>query len=383
MLRREWLAPTAVAVLLQLTSVTLADSKPGEVENADAETKARIDKVILLGRLAGVYQSSGDAATGRRSIDAAVEEVGRLKEGVVADWAKNKMATDLAGVGQFDRAEKLARSITDPALAADTFAKLGEKFSKAGEKQRSKAALEEATGCVGRIKQPAEQVAASIPLAGALAKTGDPAAAKALLDTAIKTADALKDTTERIDLRSELAGNYVKAGDKDRAMQIFNENLKAVPTVADGATRSQLYIHLAGEHAENGERKRAGEILKLATDEAEKLPVSPVRDRRFAEIVWNLSQAGEFEAAEKLAGKVSDSQIRAVALARAAGNAGRGGQKEKAVELLRSAQRLGGDVKSSLGQAEILITVAANHQKAKTGADTLPMLAEAAKLLSK
>lgn len=401
-------AVLAGAILLAPAAVRAEPYPKDALKSIDPETTAVVNLVIVFTQLSGVYDDAGEPKLAARALDEAIAAIDQVKPGLVKDWLINKTGNKLAhsyaadksaSLRQFDKAVAMADTITDHALAAHAYAKLGEKIYKAGEKERGKALLLKAIERSRKADPSPTRIANYATVGGELANIGEKDQAKSVLDEAFKEASALKDDAQRIALTTELAGKLVKVGEKDRAFKLFADNLKQVAKVESGTDRAALYYQIAGEYNEVSEGKFALEALGLARADAEKLATSPVSTRLtpehseklspltgdglLARIAGGYAGAGDFTTAEAIAGKIRDPHLRGIALAKMAGNQAQGGKKDKASETLTAALRLVNEAKDPLQKAEIFVAVGKAQIKAKDSASAVKAATEAEKLVPK
>ncbi|MEU6556044.1 hypothetical protein ABZ915_38205, partial [Streptomyces sp. NPDC046915] len=257
-----------------------------------------------------------------------------------------------ATIGQPNRAEQLARALTDPWERARTLAGVAGAVAAAGDHDR-------AEQIARTITDPSERARALAAVAGAVAAAGDH-------DRAEQIALATTDPSERAQALAAVAGAVAAAGDHDRAEQIAR-------TITDPWERAHALAAVAGAVVATGDHKRAEQIARTLTDPWEQA-------RTLAAVAGAVVATGDHKRAEQIARTITDPWEQAQALAAVAGAVAATGDHKWAEQIART-------ITDPWEQARALAAVAkavaaGDHDRAEPVARTITDPREQARALA-
>ena len=199
-----------------------------------------------------------------------------------------------ATVGHIERAEALARAITDPVHKAQALAGLVRAVARAGD-------LDRAEALAGMIADPYQQAWALAGLAEAVARAGD-------LDRAEALAGMIADPYQQAWALAGLAEAVARAGDLDRAEALAG-------MIADPYQQAWALAGLAEAVARGGDLDRARVMIVRADAQARTVPDPYQQAWALTKLAETVAAAGDLSWAEALARSIVDSDLQARALA--------------------------------------------------------------------
>ncbi|WP_283134600.1 hypothetical protein [Rhizohabitans arisaemae] len=208
----------------------------------------------------------------------------------------------LAHARDLDKAETIARSITDPTSQAEVLSILVGSLAHARD-------LDKAETIARSITDPTSQAKALSHLVGALIQAGDLNRARQIAATAETIARSITDPTSQAKALSHLVGALIQAGDLNRARQIAATAETIARSITDPTSQAKALSHLVKALAEVGDLNRAETIAHSITD-----PSSQAAALSY--LVAALTQAGELDEAETIARSITDPNCQAQALSR-------------------------------------------------------------------
>ena len=117
----------------------------------------------------------------------------------------------LATLGQFSRAEALARSITDPCAQAQALTQIAGTLASAGQHEQALAAARQALAAAASITRPDAQTQALTQIAGTLASAGHH-------EQALAAASSITDPHDQAQALTQIAGTLASAGQHEQAL---------------------------------------------------------------------------------------------------------------------------------------------------------------------
>ncbi|WP_331732305.1 hypothetical protein OG592_41510 (plasmid) [Streptomyces avidinii] len=247
---------------------------------------------------------------------------------------------EVAEAGDFERAEQIAHTITDPDQRARALVGVVGAVAEAGDHER-------AEQIARALSDPREQ---ALALAGAVAAAGDHERAEQITRTIV-------DSRERTRALAGVAGAVAAAGDLERAEQI-------VRAISDPWERARALAGVVGAVAEAGDHERAEQITRTISDPWEQALAS-------AGVAGALAEAGDFERAERIARTITNPDHQVQALAGVAGAVAEAGDDERAAGLAADAEQITRTITDPHHHAQALIRVAAaaaaagDHERAE------------------
>ncbi|MFD5548755.1 hypothetical protein ACFWJQ_18770 [Streptomyces goshikiensis] len=340
-----------------LAAVVRGAARAGDLELAERVATGIHDIFHRATALAAVGRSAAAAGEQDRAVALAVsvENVARaLSDGFrrVSVWCE--LAEVRASIGDHPsalaanaEAERAARALPRESAWQHAYARLVRTAAATGDFTRALhitaefgiwkyrredmlCGLAQGLAAAGRLEEAQTAIEAIAPTTpdGTGSPDGQPEDVRAL-ETAFRQGQ-VNDAT------LDLAVAMARAGDHDRAVGLA----RALPY--HGA-RAEVLASLARELA-GVDRTRAVALANEAEDEARDHPDSGTRTRGMAAMAEGLARAGDHEAAETLAHRVTDRYLQLAALAVVARERGAAGEHEGGIALARMAVSRAGDI---------------------------------------
>ncbi|WP_143031648.1 P-loop domain-containing protein [Actinacidiphila guanduensis] len=165
----------------------------------------------------------------------------------------------VAGVGDHERAEQIARTLTNPAQRAEALTGLVRVVAGVGDHQRAAELATEAEQIARTITHPYQQSRALTGLAQVVAGAGDHERAVGLAAEAEQMARAITDPDQQAWALSELVRVVAEAGDHEQAEQMAR-------AITNPAQQAEALTELAQVVAGADNHQRAEEIARTLTN---------------------------------------------------------------------------------------------------------------------
>jgi tetratricopeptide (TPR) repeat protein len=191
------------------------------------------------------------------------------------------LPTVWAAIGNPDRAEALARAITDPDRQAQALADLARMAGERGDLDRAGTLVGHAEAASRAITDPDRQVQALADLARMAGERGD-------LDRAMAVARAITDPDRQAQALADLARMAGERGDLDRAMAVAR-------AIVDPDRQAQALADLARMAGERGDLDRATAVARAITNPGWQAQV-------LGDLARGAAEAGDLDRAGMLAG---------------------------------------------------------------------------------
>jgi Trypsin-like peptidase domain len=326
---------------------------------ADAESIARTltewyAQARILGGLVTIAAQAGDPTRAHRlAAEAKALVDSPTVDSDAREQAKVDVAIAIAQAGDLDRAEAIARTLSD-ALApwyylsgrnrAPALAPLVAAMARAGDLDRAEALARDIHAQLDKAK-------ALIELAIVAAQAGDLDRAEALvhvttdhvghkqalagLVTAMSWADdSISSTDGEAQALTGLVTAMARAGDSDRAHRLASDAEALARTITDPDAQEQALAGLVTTVAQAGDLNRAEALARTIT--------SPDRQAQaFTGLVIAIAQAGDLNRAEAIARTITTPDRQAQALTGLATTIAEAGNLERALHLLAVALSIG------------------------------------------
>ncbi len=242
-----------------------------------------------------------------------------------------------AAIGYPDRAEALARAITDPDRQARALDGLVRAVAERGD-------LDRAMTFVRAITDPGRQARALDDLVRTVAEWGD-------LDRAMTFVRTITDPGRQARVLDGLAWAAAKWGDLDRAGA-------AARAITDPGWQAQVLADLARTAARAGDLDRAGTLAGQAVTAAWTIADSNWQAQVLGDVAWAAAEAGDLDRAEAAAWAITDPGRHALVLADLARAAARAGDLDRAGTLAGRAATAAGAITDPGWQARVLADLA-------------------------
>jgi tetratricopeptide (TPR) repeat protein len=396
-----------------------------DVDRAASILTAVAQALARSGETEQATQVAGQAETVARSI-----AIPRWREWNIAMprtdlrvSALTAVAKALARGGEMERAEAVARSITDPRQQAQAFTAVARLLVASGQAGRAEALVRSLTG-------QDDQASALHELAGALARAGDTDRAETVarsmdrwqVSTLHEVACALV-RVGKIDRAEAVARSHtypydqaealaavsealVQAGQAERAVQVVGEAERVARSVTDPAGRDSALFVVARALARLGQAEWATAVARSITTRAggrsrwfapppdHQFPPPPAQSSALSLVAEILAQVGELGRAESVARSIATPDKQADGLAAVAQALAQAGEIERAEAVARSITTPSEQAKAltavaqalaETGQAERAEQIAGQadtlHNSVWTPSDDVSALIEVAKAL--
>ncbi|MGI5238875.1 trypsin-like peptidase domain-containing protein [Dactylosporangium sp. CA-139066] len=238
------------------------------------------------------------------------------------DWqalAFNAVVVAVAGAGDLDRAEALARSITDPYEQAHALSAVAAAVAGTGD-------LDRAEALARSITDPYEQADALSAVAAAVAGTGD-------LDRAEALAQSITNPYRQMKALTAVVAAVGGAGDHDRAEALAERAETLAPSIIDPDGLAQALISVAVAVAAAGAVDRAEALARSIR--------SPYRQMEaLSAVVAAAAGAGDLDRAEALAQSITDPGRQVEALSAVVTAAAGAGERDRPEAMAERAQAL-------------------------------------------
>ncbi|MEU1536298.1 hypothetical protein [Streptomyces fagopyri] len=280
-----------------------------------------------------------------------------------------------AALGETNRAEALARSLTDPAERSTALIKLIETAAAADDLHRARRLVGEAEKAARGVPDPSEQawgalhvshpfqqVWALAKVARAAATSGDRPRAGQLFEEVEVRARSIPDSSGRL---AEVARVAAAAGDVSRARRLIEEVEEYARSVPGSSGREEMLAEVARVAAAAGDVSRARRLIEEVEEYARSVPGSSGREEMLAEVARVAAAAGDvsrarrlIEEVEEYARSVPDLSGREEMLAEVARVAAAAGDVSRARRLIEEVEEYARSVPDLSGREEMLAEVA-------------------------
>jgi len=243
--------------------------------------------------------------------------------------ALRHVAEAVAAAGDYDRAEAIADTITEPRARADALADLAEVASRAGHYER-------AASLASAIGDPADEVQALAAVAAVIIEGGDYQEARRLISEARSTARTTTYAYQEVKALTELATLAARAGSHQGAHEMIIQAESTTREIADPSWHANLFSAIAATAAATGDLQRARELIAEAESAAYAVTGPYLRDQVLKDVADALADIGDYAYAEAIALTVTNTGIQDNALAHLSAAAAGKGQYEVAEAAARA-----------------------------------------------
>lgn len=281
----EALARTITNPYYQAEALTELASAVAQAGDQDRASQHAADAEALLARSDATPAGQAEALTGlaraavlagdSRHASQLMTKAAAQARAITAPPFQTKAITDLAIVaaqaGDLDRADGLARTITDEVDQMRAFTKLA---ARAGDLGRASWLLTKAEREARTITNPNHQMRAFAKLASAAAQAGDPDRACRLAADAEALARTTTDRNHQARALIDLVIAAVYTSDPDRASQLASDAETLARTITNADDQTLAIIELARAAAQASSPDRAQRLLALALSAESPWPLS-------------------------------------------------------------------------------------------------------------
>ncbi|GFJ95560.1 hypothetical protein [Phytohabitans rumicis] len=239
------------------------------------------------------------------------------------------LASVWARLGQPNRAEALARSITEPGRRSRALADLMTLAARAGDQARAASLADLAEAAAVSITD-SDRDAALAYLAGAWARRGD-------LDQAVRLTVSISDEGSRAVRFATLTRMRAATGDAGHATRLARLAESAASSISDAGERVDALIDLVKRAAGAGDADEVAALVARIEAVAATIENQDDREGVYATLARTIAGLGDVERAEAIAGGITDRDWRAVAQAGLALALAALGETERAVTLADAA----------------------------------------------
>lgn len=291
---QDWTRRELVSVMTQI----------GDLQRAETFARSIVDayeRAESLTALAREAARAGDLSFAR-DIAARVERLVPLIDIFhMKEWALGDLAGALGEAHDWERAETVARSITDPTKQSSAFAELSQVAADAGD-------LVHAEALVRSIVQPHARAVALADLAAFVLATGEPHRARELAEAAEYIAESIPGHGPQANIWADLAGVWADA-DADalpRAHMLVEKSEAATRSITDPDCQERIRAKLSSIMVQVDDLGHAEVIARSITD-------SHYQTEALAAVAAKAIDV-DIDRAESLAASISDPDERAEAL---------------------------------------------------------------------
>ena len=218
-----------------------------------------------------------------------------------------RLAKAVAATGDWQWAERIARSLAIPSMREYTLVSLTRRIAEAGD-------LQKAERIIRSLTDQWEQAAALGSLADIAAKAGD-------FEQARKMASSLTLPVQQAETWASLAGTAAKAGDQEQARECLEQAETAISSLTDPNRTAWKLIDVARAVEDMGDRQGAREVLRRAETAARSITDTEQKTWRLVQVAKSVARSGDertargiLAQAEALVPYVPDPQDRQEAL---------------------------------------------------------------------
>ncbi|MFE5028150.1 hypothetical protein ACFRAO_33780, partial [Streptomyces sp. NPDC056656] len=322
---------------LPFQAAETASVDPKTLDRAEAEAKASTDPSQKASALVAV--AVAEAAVRAGDIDRAEALAHEAEATARSIGDPSELMTAVVAVARAadsERAEALARTITEPGLRIQALVAVAVAAARAGGSERAEAV-------VRTITEPGLRIQALVVVAEAAVRAGDIDRAKALAHEAEATARNIGDFPEQVKVTAAVAVVMARAGDTERAEALA----RSIPAPYQKASTLAAV-------ARAGDIDRAEALLAEAGEAARAVTNPKSRNMALGAVVKAVARAGDADLAEALARSITnaDEQSSVVASVRAsAAIAGRAEDADRAEALARTITEHGPRVRALMAVA--------------------------------
>jgi tetratricopeptide (TPR) repeat protein len=267
------------------------------------------------------------------------------------------LARNVAEAGDLQEAERIARSLAAPGVQAKALVSVAKVAAEAGD-------LEQARTVVRSLTGPVQQVEAWAFLTGTAAETGDQKQALECLEQAETAARSVADPYWKAWTLIDVSRAMASVGDNQRAQEVMDEAEAAACSVTDSGEKAWALVHVARDVASRGDERKARGILARAETLIRSLAETYEREQVLVYLAESVLETGDHQWAEKIARSITEpneQEDALAAVARALTKTGDHHGAELTVRFLTDPSRQG----DALRQVAEAVAQAGDHQQAE------------------
>ena len=287
--------PGAARMLNNLATVLARAGETGRAERIAAGVTGPADPGVLSD-IAGALAEAGDHEAARAMADRAEQIARTITDTRGRARALAFLGEALTEAGDPDRAERLAGLIAPPAARAWVLQYLAVALARAGDQDGARTAADRAERVIGAIAGKRDRAAALGTFAQSLAKIG-------AYDRAERTAVGITEPFVRAWALSNMADLLVLAGEADRAGRVAGEADRATDFIVDVQHRISALTDLARTLVAAGEPARARAVAAKAELAVRPLLDPQARAEELSDVASALVRAGDPERADVVTGE--------------------------------------------------------------------------------
>ncbi|GAB3847271.1 hypothetical protein GCM10027610_066850 [Dactylosporangium cerinum] len=255
---------------LARAAATVGDYERARVLATQAEHAARgtrsIDQVRILADVARAIAATGDHEGAQTVVTHAERSADSIVKPDSCAYALANLAQAAATAGDHERAERIARNITDPGVRTCALADLALEAAGAGDHQRARTLAVQAEHAVNTITEPQTQARALPKVVQAVAAAGDHEQARTLATVAERTAyTSITISAARARALAELAQAAATAGDHGRARTLAAHAERVARSIEGPRIQIRMLVNVAGAVAAAGCPEHAERIARMIT----------------------------------------------------------------------------------------------------------------------
>ena len=217
-------------------------------------------------------------------------------------WALAEVARALAADGQLEEAGRMARSVSEPGFRAWALAGVTGALAAAGQRDAAGQAAGDADAAARSITERQSRAWALAGVTGALAAAGQRDAAGQAAGDADAAARSITEPQSRAWALAGVTGALAAAGQHDAAGQAAGDADAAARSITEPDSRARALARLARALAAAGQHDAAGRAAGDADAAARSITDPDSRAWALAEVAYALAAAGQYEPAERVAG---------------------------------------------------------------------------------
>lgn len=288
-----------------------------------------------LAALAGALANAADTERARRLVRRA--ETDALGLTAVREQAQELayVAEVMASIGDHERAEQVAGSITHPDLRAQALAALAA-AAAAEDRQHTERLADRAEKTARSITDPNERALSLADLARTLARLGEHRRAHALIDEAEPAAASLSDAYDRALTLVSLAHAAADAGNSERSVVLAGHAGQAARSITDPTRRCRALVHLIAVATAAGELKAVDDLADESEEAIEAVTDPNDRAWPLAYLAEALADAGDLQRAAGTIRAIANPSVQAWALTALSEATAAAGERSQAEDIARA-----------------------------------------------
>lgn len=295
------LNPRGNARRLLTNAISRARDAARRLDRANARTSA-------LSAIAAAQALTGDAAEARRTIAAALESVGRIKDGFSRGMTLSHIAHAQASAGELADARSTADRIEYSNLLASTLSEIARMQTDAGDQRGAATTASEALAAARRIADARSRVLALTGVAEAQRESGDSAGAWQSVAEARSAADTIEDAFLRANGLLAIARAQTQLDDQVGARQTVAEAWAATDQIDTPLRLASILSDIAKANAEARDPEGAARAISQGLAAAGRIKNARRQGWALSDIAGAQAEMGDIEAGLRTAREIPQGQ---------------------------------------------------------------------------